>query len=151
MNKTVTQSENGTIVIRIPMRFRHRFCRKEIIIPPNAAPEDLASSLQIAIARAFYWQKLLDTGEVKSIGELAQKIGMNKSHLAGFLRATLLAPDIIKAIIDGCEPDNLSTARLRDEPIPLLWEEQRQRFPFPQAHAESHPTGTLCDSNETVA
>lgn len=128
MNKTVTQGENGTIVIRIPMRFRHRFCRKEIILPPNATPENLASSLLIAVARAFYWQKLLDTGEVKSIGDLSQKIGMNKAHLAGFLRATLLAPDIVTAIMDGAEPKGLTTARLRDENIPPLWEEQRVQF-----------------------
>lgn len=131
MNKTVTQGENGTIVIRIPMRFRHRFCRKEIILPPNATPENLASSLQIVVARAFYWQKLLDTGKVKSIGELAKKIGMNRSHLAGFLRATLLAPDIIKAIMNGIELTNQPVTRLRDGVIPQRWEEQRELFRIP--------------------
>lgn len=131
MNKTVTQGENGTIVIRIPMRFRHRFCRKEIIIPPNAASEDMASSLQIAVARAFYWQKLLDTGEVKSLAELSAKVGMSKAHLSGFLRATLLAPDIVTTIMNGAEPKGLTTARLRDGVLPLLWEEQRDIFTLP--------------------
>ena len=43
---------------------------------------------------------------------------------------TRLAPDIIRAILDGREPRhlNLHTMRGRQGEVPLDWEEQRQSF-----------------------
>lgn len=121
---------DGILVLRIPMAFRKRGGRREIILPERMNTEDTASSLQIAVAKAFYWKKLLDTGAVESVTELAKGIGMNKAHLSGLLRATLLAPDIIKAILKGEEPTGLTISRLRDGKIPPLWEEQRREFPI---------------------
>ena len=43
---------------------------------------------------------------------------------------TLLAPDIIEAILDGKEPSGLSLARLTKKQIPLPWDEQRTFFGF---------------------
>jgi len=56
---------------------------------------------------------------------LAQAVKINRHYLARLLRLTLLAPDIIEAILDGREPDGMSIEKLR-RPIPLLWEEQRE-------------------------
>ena len=87
--------------------------------------EDTASSLQLAIARAFCWQRMLDSGEVESISALASRVGMNKAHVCRMLRFTLLAPDIIEGILAGKEAKSLSIVRLRDQGFPVLWEEQR--------------------------
>ena len=37
----------------------------------------------------------------------------------------LLAPDIVEAILDGREPDDLAVPQLLD-PVPADWSEQRQ-------------------------
>ncbi len=43
------------------------------------------------------------------------------------LRLTSLAPDIIKAILRGVEPDGISLEKLRKN-LPVKWEEQRERW-----------------------
>ena len=124
--KTVERHASGILVIRVPMNFRKRGGRKEVVLPQGIqSPEDTASSLQLAIARAFVWQRLLDSGEVESLSALASRVGMNKAHVCRMLRFTLLAPDIIEAILAGKEAKGLSIVRLRDQGFPVLWEEQR--------------------------
>ncbi len=128
MPTEIVSHKDGIIVLRVPMTFRKRGGRREIIMPEGMKPEDTASSLKIAVAKAFYWRKLLDSGKVESISELAKQLNMNLAHVTGLLRATFLAPDIIKSVIDSKEPAGLSTTRLRDGKFPFLWEEQRIQF-----------------------
>ncbi|WP_338550708.1 hypothetical protein [Roseovarius phycicola] len=43
-----------------------------------------------------------------------------------------LAPDISMAILEGCQPSDLSAKTLRDLPyMPLDWEKQREILGFP--------------------
>lgn len=120
MPTEILSNKDGIIVLRVPMTFRKRGGRREIILPEGMKPEDTASSLKIAIAKAFYWKNLLDTGAVESIDGLSKHIGMNKAHLSGLLRATMLAPDIVEVVLRGVEPEGLTTTHLRDGKIPLL-------------------------------
>ncbi len=41
----------------------------------------------------------------------------------------LLAPEVVEAIVDGREPSGLSLERLV-KGLPMVWEEQRERFGF---------------------
>lgn len=45
------------------------------------------------------------------------------------LRFTLLAPDIVEAILDGNEPDGFSQNKLTGT-IPADWQEQRKKWGF---------------------
>jgi len=45
------------------------------------------------------------------------------------MRLTLLAPDIIEAILDGNEPSGFSLNSLA-EAIPEIWRDQRERWGF---------------------
>jgi hypothetical protein len=44
--------------------------------------------------------------------------------VARLLRLTLLAPDLVEAIIEGTEPDGLSLGQVYH--VPVVWEEQRR-------------------------
>lgn len=130
---TITQQQ-GRMVCHVPMALKKRGGRKEIIAPtgvalaaPHSTPYQRA--LVIAIARGFRWKRLLATGKYATICELAQAINMDPSQVMRFLRLTLLAPDIIEAILAGREPSGLSLTRLSRE-FPLLWEEQRAVLGF---------------------
>jgi site-specific DNA recombinase len=47
------------------------------------------------------------------------------------LRLTFLAPDIVRAILDGKQPATLTARRLMaDTRLPLAWAEQRARLGF---------------------
>ena len=117
------------ITIEVPFTIRKRGGRKEIITPdgvPYFAPPRLRvdNSFVKALARAFRWRRMLENGTYGTIKELAKAEKIHPTYLARVLRLTLLAPDIIEAILDGRQPEGmtLSTA-LAD--VPDLWSHQR--------------------------
>lgn len=55
------------------------------------------------------------------------RINMARYRMARVLRFTLLAPDIIEAILGGCKPDGFTLKRLASQ-IPALWSEQRKKY-----------------------
>jgi hypothetical protein len=57
----------------------------------------------------------------------AEKI--ERGHLGSLLRLTLLAPDIVQSILDGCQPDGITLPRLR-EPFPAEWQQQQIVAPY---------------------
>ena len=76
-----------------------------------------------AIARAFRWQKLLETGRYATIKEIARAEKINPSYVSRVLRLTLLAPATVEAILDG----RVSTGPTLAEamiPFPVSWVEQ---------------------------
>ena len=128
---TIRVDDDG-LVVHIPMKFKRRGGRKEIIVPQNAPMGDQPKSpaqrpLVVALARAFRWQELLETGKVASIASLARRLKVDCAYVSRILGLTLLAPDIVRAIMDGEEPSGLSLAKLT-KPFPVLWEEQRREF-----------------------
>ncbi|MCZ7583361.1 MAG: hypothetical protein M5R36_08545 [Deltaproteobacteria bacterium] len=134
-NDKITLHRDGeSIRIHIPLKFKRRGGRKEIITPDGLSafqPERTAyqKPLVVALARAHLWQRLLDEGRVASISELAKRLKVDHAYISRLLHLTLLAPDIIEAILNGKEPSGLSLARLHDAFEPD-WEMQRTKLGF---------------------
>jgi hypothetical protein len=80
----------------------------------------------VALARAFYWQQLLDDGVVASGTDIAQREGLHHSTVNELLRLTLLEPAIIQAILAGTQPRCMSLIWFQRNPLPLDWIEQRR-------------------------
>ena len=124
--RPTVRRDGDAIVIDIPMTFRRRGKRKEVILSPGmarASPPRPPSALALAVARAFRWQEMIESGEAESVSDLARRLKLDPSFVARTIRLAALAPDIIEAIPYGQEPDGLSLRSLKKE-IPLLWEEQ---------------------------
>ena len=85
------------------------------------------NTLVKALARAFRWKRMLESGEFATIAELAEREGIAKSYMTRVLRLTLLAPDIVEAILDGKQGPDVMLARLL-EPFPVDWEAQLSSF-----------------------
>ena len=77
-----------------------------------------------ALARAHRWQRLLESGECGSITELAAAEKIDRSYLCRVLRLTLLAPEIVEAILDGRQPEGVTLPGLM-KGFPVVWEKQR--------------------------
>jgi hypothetical protein len=141
VDREVTLADDGkTLVIRIPMTFRRRSGRKQIILPEGAKPQDPPKPepprpLVVALARAFRWQEMLDAGEVKSVEELGKRLDVDRSYLARTLRLAALAPDIAEVVLRGREPDGLSLERLK-KPVSTNWGKQRETLGFPPSRSE---------------
>ena len=117
-----------TLTIRVPFAIRKRGGRN-LVIAPNGAETSapvrhrVDNAMIRALARAFRWRKLLDTGVYGSIEEMAAAEKINTTYVSRLLRMTLLAPDIVEAILDGRQPVEMTLAVLM-EPLTISWPAQ---------------------------
>jgi hypothetical protein len=70
---------------------------------------------------------MLEEGRYRSAGEIADAEKVTRSFVNRLLRLTLLAPDIIEAILDGRQPKGMQLEELT-RVMPSVWEEQRRRL-----------------------
>jgi hypothetical protein len=125
------------VTVRVPLTIRRRGGRKMIISPDGmamtagrASPADIAAArgdpaLVKALARAFRWKRMLDECRYSSVSELADGETINESYVSRVLRLTLLAPEIVEAILDGRHAPELTLPVLMG-PVPAGWSEQRE-------------------------
>jgi hypothetical protein len=118
-----------SITVRVPLTIRRRPGRKTIVTPVSQqgdrfVPTRADPALVKALARAFRYQRLLDEGRYASISEMAAAERIERGYLGSLLRLTLLAPDIVEAIVNGRNSDGITLPRLW-EPLPPTWMEQR--------------------------
>jgi hypothetical protein len=116
------------ITVHIPVTFRQRAGRKQIISPSGSSPWSPAphveTALLKAIVRANRWREMLESGEYGSAAELAKAEKVNASYLSRVLRLTLLAPEIVEAIVTGQQPPTLQVDDLL-RPLPVQWQRQK--------------------------
>lgn len=143
-----------TLTVVIPLRVKPRGGRKAMVTPGVLALERRQDVTLIkAVARAFRWRRMLETGRFATINELAAAEKINSSYVSRVLRLTLLAPDIVEAILDGRQPEGMTLPALM-EPFPAEWEGQHadlgesegRRVPGRKA---SSPCAMPCRENST--
>ena len=79
-----------------------------------------------AIVRAHAWLAMLRNREVGSIADIARSENLQRTYVSSLLPLAFLAPDITEAILDGCQPLELSLDRiLASSPLPTSWTKQR--------------------------
>jgi hypothetical protein len=117
-----------TVTLHVPFRIVKRGGRKEMHLPDGAAQSRRTDSKLIkALARAFRWKRMLELGEFATVAELAEREGIASSYMTRVLRLTLLAPDIVEAILDGKQGPKVTLAQGL-EPLPLAWQQQGSHF-----------------------
>jgi hypothetical protein len=119
------------LTVRVPLALRkQRGGRKLVLTPGGMVPRGAAAAdttLVKAVARAFRWRRMMETGRYGTIDELAAAEKINSSYVSRLLRLTLLAPEIVDAILDGRQPDGMTLPVLM-ELFPVEWTEQLQAF-----------------------
>jgi hypothetical protein len=125
-----TGTDNRSITVHVPPKTRMRGGRKIVLVPdglPHWNPVQIRidNKLIRALARTHRWQRLLESGEYSTLGELAAAEKIDRSYLCRMLRLTLLALDIVEAILDGQQPPGIELIRLL-RGFPVEWEMQRK-------------------------
>ena len=69
---------------------------------------------------------MLESGEAKSLKEIATREGIDNSYVSRMVNLTTLAPDIVAAILDDALPNHITLFDLAVDP-PALWDEQRAK------------------------
>lgn len=123
---------DGFATITIPFKVRKRGGRKLILTPdglqtstPSRARVD--SALLKALSRGFRWKKLLEEGDYQTLEEIAKAENINPSYVSRLLRMTLLAPEIVEAILAGRQPPGLTMMKAM-QPFELVWARQKPLF-----------------------
>ena len=101
-----------TITIHVPFHIVRRGGRK------------MDDALVKALARAFRWKRILESGDYTTIADLAKGEGIAPSYMTRVMRMTLLAPEIVEAIVDGRQGQEVTLAKLL-EPFATEWVSQQ--------------------------
>src|SRR3978361_1754440 len=133
--KTQISKDGRTATVSIFVSFLQRGGRKQILSPAGAAPWSPAprvdSALVKAVVRAHRSGTKIQSGKSASSAKLAKAEKVNDSYLSRILRLTLIAPDIIEAILAGRQPGTLQLDELL-KPLPAAWKQQRAELRIPQ-------------------
>ena len=126
--KQIEVLENGNVRVTIPLIFKIAGGRTRIFTPDSEHVE--YTPIQLALARAFRWQKMIDEGKFSNIKDLAATVGVDSGLISRTIRLTLLSPKIIHKLLSG--------------ELDLSWDSCRRSFPDSWAEQEkvhSHPIG----------
>lgn len=152
----ILQTSDGGLTLSVPIQIKRRSGRKLVTLPNGetapARPWDVApTSIQLALARGHRWLAMLDkfarsefgrhsrprrgephgwgeqSGEAKSLKEIASREGIDNSYVSRMVNLTTLAPDIVAAILDDALPNHITLFDLAVDP-PALWDEERARI-----------------------
>jgi len=99
------------LTVRVPLAVRKRGGRKLVLTPGstmNRGSSGADSTPVKARARAFRWRRMMEAGRFATLNELAAAEKINSSYVSRLLRMTLLAPDIVEAILDGRQPEAMT-------------------------------------------
>ena len=134
--KLKVTDDGRTVTVRVPISIRRRGGRKLVLAPDGAAitvtpvARHVDTAMVKAIARAFRWREMLESGAYATIREIAAAEKINESYVGRVLRLTLLAPDILEAILGGRQSAELQLEDLLRR-FPAGWREQRASIPNP--------------------
>jgi hypothetical protein len=121
--------DGRTVTVRIPISIRRRGGGKLVLAPDGSnvttAPvcRHIDNAMVKAIARAFRWREMLENGTHATIAEVAAAEKINETYVGRVLRLTLLAPDIVEAILGGRQPAEVTLAGLM-RPFSVGWAAQ---------------------------
>ena len=119
-----------TLTVRVPFVVRRRGGRKLVLAPDGTMTDPgrprVDNTMVKAIARAFRWRKLMETGVYGTVEEIAAAEKINASYVSRVLRLTLLAPEIVEAILVGRHPAEMTLAGLMGV-FPVEWREQGRK------------------------
>ena len=130
----VIEASDGRLTLSVPIQFKRRSGRKLVTLPngetTRARPWDTAATpLQLALARGHRWLAMLESGEAKSLKEIATLEGIDNSYVSRMVNLTTLAPDIVAAILDDALPNHVTLFDLAVDP-PAVWEAQREKVGY---------------------
>ncbi len=125
--------EQEPLIISVPARLQRAGQGMALIIN-GPAPEGRAGEpdpkLVKLIARAHLFRERLISSEDFRLSHIARHERLNRSYFARIVQLSYLAPDITQAILDGCQPRQLTVKKLVDQYLPLAWPEQRRLLGF---------------------
>ena len=135
IEKAQSETNRQVITLSIPARLKRTGKEMRIIVDDGSEPTTPDTGLVRLLVRANVIRDKLLSDRSLTFEEIARSEGVVPSYATRLFRLTLLAPDIVSAILTGRHPPELTARRLMDDTrLPPDWNEQRQRLGFESAH-----------------
>jgi site-specific DNA recombinase len=135
LEKSQSEANRAMITLSIPARLKRTGKEMRIIVEDGSEPATPDTGLVRLLVRARAISDQLLADRSLTFEDIAKSEGVVPSYATRLFRLTLLAPDIVSAILSGRHPPELNARRLmEDTRLPLDWNEQRRRFGFASAH-----------------
>jgi site-specific DNA recombinase len=135
IEKTRPDADRQVITLSIPARLKRTGKEMRIIVDDGSEPATPDTGLVRLLVRANAIRDQLLADRSLTFEDIAQSEGVVPSYATRLFRLTLLAPDIVSAILSGRHPPELTARRLMDDTrLPLDWNEQWQRLGFDSVH-----------------
>jgi len=117
MRQDPGDEDTPTLILSVPARLKRTGMEIRLLIEgagggPRREPDRSLLRL-LALAHRFHTMVVQDQG--RSITELADDGGVSPSYFTRILRLSFLAPDIVKAILSGCQPPQLTAKHLMSQ------------------------------------
>lgn len=107
------------------------YAMRLIVTDGNTKQVVLDQHLIAHITKAHQWLALLTTGKVNSIKDIATTENVDPSYVTRMLHRAFLAPDIVRAILNGTQPKHFDLKFLKQfRALPIDWNEQRKLLGF---------------------
>ena len=121
------------ITLTKPMIIKRRGQEMRMVIGgQEVAQANPDQALIKLIARAHALRAGLEDGSISSIKDFAVQQHIDHADAKRLLPLSYLAPDIVEAILDGRQPEDVCVSTLRTGYyLPVLWAEQRHKLGFP--------------------
>jgi site-specific DNA recombinase len=134
------QRAKGKKALHIPWHKTESTRRREILLSGPASPKDARpirsetrATLVASIARGRRWLEELRADPIANVQAIAKRQGCSARKVNMTISLAFLAPDLVKAAIEGRLPRGMGVARLCD--MPAEWSRQRQILGLPPAEA----------------
>ena len=123
----------GVFTITIDARVKRCGWEVRLVVPGGNGtqmPNRPALPLIKAVARVHRWPERIMRGEFQSRYSIAQFAQVDQRYAGRILQFAFLAPVIVEAILEGCQPADMTVQKLL-RGMPLSWAEQLKRLGFP--------------------
>ena len=121
------------IPIKTQIMMRRCGYAMKLIVNDESARSNLDQNLIDYVCKGYQWRNLLISGKAQSTKEIAEMVGIDPTHVTRAINRTFLAPEIIKAILNGRQPIHFSLKYLKAfRSLPNDWEQQKTLLGFSQ-------------------
>jgi hypothetical protein len=132
--KTESEANRQLTTLSIPARLKRTGKEMRIVVSDGSDPATPDTGLVRLLVRANAIRDQLLADRSLTFEDIAKTEGVVPSYATRLFRLTVLAPDILSAILSGKHPPELTARRLMDDTrLPLDWNEQRRCLGFASA------------------
>jgi site-specific DNA recombinase len=126
-----SETNHQVTTLSIPACLKRTGKEMRIVVTDGSEPATPDTGLVRLLVRANAIRDQLLADRSLTFEDIAKNEGVVPSYATRLFRLTVLAPDVVTAILGGRQPPELSARRLMDDTrLPLDWNEQRRCLGF---------------------